>query len=329
MALGHRVLVPLDGSTFAERALPFAETIAAHADGELHLVSVHAPQVLAELLPKSYARWPELDRAVRGSLQTYLERVSSDLAAGGRPVRAKVLDGVPDRALLEYSSQERCDLIVMTTHGRGGVDRFWLGSVADRVTRHATVPVMMVPAATSMPSAPVPGDRGPPIRTVIIPLDGSELSEQVLQPAAALGEAFGAEYVLFRAVAPAAYLAIAAEVERPGVPMAELQEWERIEARRALDEVAAHMHAAGLSTTVIVEEEVDAPRALLRLADATPGGMIAMATHGRGGLRRAVLGSVTDKVVRATARPVLIVRPGENAPQRPENQERSAIAARA
>lgn len=178
---------------------------------------------------------------------------------------------------------------------------------------------MLIPAATLEDTRPATLDGGSPVRTVIIPIDGSELSEAVLPVATALGEAFGAEYILFRAVPPPTYPPMPADTGPVAVLMSEYRERDVAATRRAMHAIASRMREAGLSTTVMLEEEADPTRALLRLAEATtPAAVIAMATHGRGGLRRAVLGSVTDKIVRAGPRPVLIVRPsGMRAPEGP------------
>jgi nucleotide-binding universal stress UspA family protein len=107
-----------------------------------------------------------------------------------------LLDGpVPD-AINRYAAATGADLLVMTTHGRGPLARFWLGSVADALVRQASVPILLVPPKGAAPDLA----QTPVIRRVLIPLDGSELAEQVLEPALALGAATQTEYTLLRVV---------------------------------------------------------------------------------------------------------------------------------
>lgn len=306
MSLGHRILVPLDGSDFAEQALPLARVLAEHADGVLDLVSVHVPWPPTDLTPDTFAHMDEFSRAAGRALDDYLMRTATDLKDQGFAVRPSIRVGRPESALLDHCREEACDLIVMATHGRGGFDRLWLGSVADRVVRHAGVPVLLVSAHGGQEIEQPEWTAD--VRTVIIALDGSPLSESALAPATALGEAFGADYILFRAVPPAGSPMLPPPYPA-GAWMVEQHELGRAEARRALADAAAGMREAGFDVTEVVEDESEPARALLRLAAATPGSVIALATHGRGGLRRRLLGSVTDKVVRASPRPVLAVRP--------------------
>lgn len=309
MALGHRILVPLDGSRFAERALPLATNVAEHAEGTLHLLSVHVPWAPADM-PFAVAATvvAEAETAAREALRLYLDRVSAQLRERGVAVDTAIRVGAAASSVLDVATELDCDLIAMSTHGRGGFERLWLGSVADRVVRESRIPVLLVSAREPAPddrSAEPPAPRG--LRTVIVPLDGSSFARQALVPATSLGDAFSAEYVLFRAVpASAPILAIAGD---RGVAVAETVEKERAEARRGVDHVADRLRDAGYSVTVMIEEEADPTRALLALAEATPDAVIAMTTHGRGGLGRALLGSMADKVVRASSRPVLLVRP--------------------
>lgn len=310
MALGHRILVPLDRSAFAERVLPFARALAAHADGALHLLGVHE-EVFPPAAPAAAGSMiTEAKRRAREALAGHLEETAGELRRAGVRTETEVRTGIPDLEILDAAAESGCDLIAMATHGRGGFRRVLLGSVADRVVRSSVVPVLLVPPRGPDEREGEEGAGAPQttIRTVIIALDGSAFARQVLVPATALGEAFSADYILYRSVAPPAVVGPLSAVEYAERAIRYLDH-DRAEARRDLATTAAEMTGSGFAATVTLAEEAEPAPSLLHLAAVTPDAVIVMTTHGRGGLRRAMLGSVADKVVRGTRRPVLLVRP--------------------
>jgi nucleotide-binding universal stress UspA family protein len=200
------------------------------------------------------------------------------------------------------------DLVVMTTHGRGPLSRLWLGSVADAFLRRSPAPLFLIRPREGAPDLAA----GPGPRHILIPLDGGPLAEQVLGPAVALGQPVGADYTLLRVLPPA----VAVVFEPAGTPMPvlvddpPLQERES-QARAYLDQVANRLRAEGLGVRTQVAVDQLVPGAIL---DAVPDNdidLIALATHGRAGLPRLLLGSVADKVIRGAAVPVLAFRPAE------------------
>lgn len=310
MALGHRVLVPLDGSPFAERVLPLATALAEQAAGELRLLAVHVELAPHSAPPAAATMIADANRQARKSLTAYLDEISATLRRSGARAETEVRAGIPDVEIIDFAEKAGCELIAMATHGRSGFRRAWLGSVADRVVRSATIPVLLVPVRTEEDSAEERApDLAQAVRTVIIPLDGSSFAEQILVPATALGEAFSADYLLFRSLAPPAVRGVLSAVEYAERAVRYLDH-DRVEARAELERIASAMGGAGFTVGVTLSEEAEPVPSLLRLADARPDSVIAMTTHGRGGLRRALLGSVADKVIRSTNRPVLLFRPG-------------------
>lgn len=313
--LGRRILVPLDGSPFGRRALPLATEIASRTEGTIHLVSVKTPWPLTDVPPAASTVIGDVDQGLTEGLERHLADAADSLRRAGIEARTELRVGMVEDEILDACDATGCDLIAMSTHGRGGFQRLWLGSVADRVARHAHVPVLLVPARDEE------GDEGgnalaelatdataTAIRTVIVPLDGSEFAEQALAPATAIGEMFGADYVLFRAVPPrlivgSPYMAHAVHVEK------ELLEIERAAAKRDLEVVSDRLAESGYRSTVTLSEQAEPVDALLRLANGEQDAMVVMTTHGRGGLRRAILGSTADKVIRGARRPILLVRP--------------------
>jgi nucleotide-binding universal stress UspA family protein len=139
------ILVPLDGSRFSEVALPVATRLARSAGARLRLVMVHEPAMA--LVPAADVPVPYLpdDAELRAKEQTYLADLATRLGPVGPALASsKVVDGMAGPALAEAIMLEPPDLVVMATHGRGPLSRFWLGSVADHVVRHVSVPVLLL-----------------------------------------------------------------------------------------------------------------------------------------------------------------------------------------
>lgn len=305
----HRILVPLDGSTFAERALPLATALARSSGATLYLVHAHAPLIV--LGPGPYALRgmatidSENDGKRRASERAYLERLGSEVArSGGLRVNVAMVDWPIPEALCDYVARADIDLVVMTTHGRGGIERLWLGSVADAFVRHSHVPVLLVRPHDGM----VDVDATHPIRNILVPLDGSPLSKQIVEPAFMLATQTVARLRLIQVVEPvttAIYdpLAYGSEAARQATD-------ERIsEAGFWLAGIAAPLRARGAEVETAVLTDPLPARAILEYAQQHAADVIAMATHGRGGVARLLIGSVADKVLRGADIPVLLLRP--------------------
>jgi len=300
------ILVPLDGSPFAEQALPLARELARATRSKLRLVLVH--ELPGPPVDVASARlYTSIEVAVRKSERAYLQGVAARLReASPTRVHTALLGGPIGPALATYVEEIGADLIVMSTHGRGPFRRFWLGSVADHLVRTAEVPVLLV-----RPSEEATGQAPPPvIQEILVPLDGSPLAEAALGPASAVAGALGAGLLLLQVVQP-----IVLMTDPPlAVPTGyddRLTTIRRREAQDYLDSLRDKLGAQGLrvSTAAVVGGPL-APT-ILELAGPDRVGLIAIATHGRGGLRRLALGSVADKLVRGADQPVLVVRPAK------------------
>jgi len=303
--MARSILVPLDGSTFAEHALPTALSIARKCGGRVHLVQAHEPPPVPsspDILVPYDGSW---DEAMRESEKSYLDSVANRIAErAGLIVRTELLDGSPAMAVATYAREMETDLVVMTTHGRGGISRLWLGSVADGVVRRSGVPVLLLrPTAEA-----VDYDAGLSPRHVLITLDGSELSHGIVEPAAWLGSLTGARFTLLRVTVPMAVLHAPGPVSDNGFAEKVFAEQDR-HAHEYLDEIASPLRSSGLTVeTAIVDDTVPAT-AILEYAAANDVDVIAIATHGRGGWTRLALGSVADKVLRGSLTPVILYRP--------------------
>jgi len=294
------ILLPVDGSAFGEAALPAAVALARRSVARLHIVHVKGSGAAAWAgLPG--LPWGEAhDSAARAYLETLTDRTASDL---GESVSFALLDPPVPEALRDYAASKNVDIIVMSTHGRGGLSRAWLGSVAAGTVRVAPCPVLLV--------RPQRG-RGRPgrtlrIRRILIPLDGSAHSESIVPHAAALGKATGASFDLIHVIEPVFRIG-----DSMGVPtyQAETQANDAREARAReyLQNVAERLRTQGVEVDIAVAKGEAVERIGARASE-TGADLIALATHGRTGLSRLVLGSVADKIVRGSKLPVLLVRP--------------------
>lgn len=302
------ILVPLDGSPSAEFAVPVAQGIARRCAGAVHLLHVHMPLAVASGVRLAggavYRDWESEAKGQEEDYLTGLQRRLPDSA--DVTMDHRIEDGSVVDTVLRCAGEVGTDLIVMTTHGRGPLARAWLGSVADGVARRSGVPVLLLrPTADPEPM----GEHL--FHNILIALDGSELAEQILEHAIAIGSLAGAHYMLARVVTPPLFTGYTPSAEgvladaaaAPG--LAVLIE----EAERYLEKTAEGLRARNLSVETQVIVEAQAAPGLLEYARERSADMVAMATHGRTGLSRLVLGSVADKVLRGTTAPILLIRP--------------------
>lgn len=299
------IMVPLDGSGFAARALPMAEALARRSGAALELVCVHTgvPPSPSGRVPEPLVRADrELAESERGSLEEAAEALRSrDLDVRTRMEQGEVVENLCGRA-------DAADLVVMATHGRGRFSRFWLGSTTDGMIRRCRQPVLLVRARKG--EATEEGEQIGDIEQLLVPLDGSRLSESVLGPATELAREVGARLTLLQVVVPVMNAGFSLTDFPEGVDQ-DLVEPMESDAEEYVADVAGRLAGEGVEVDTRVVRYPDAAAAILETADELPADVVAMATHGRGGVRRLLLGSVADKVIRAGQAPVLVVRPEE------------------
>ncbi len=293
------ILVPLDGSLFAERALPAALDLAARHGVPIELVGVHQPALPVRGGQGAMVYDQRYDDDMRHELSRYLDVTAAKIRADdpAATVRVELLVGDPVPAIDAHARAVDADLIVITSHGRGGPARWVMGSVADRLVRTLHTPVLVVRIEQdSTASVAVPFQR------VVIALDGSEESERAIDQAVRLVHHDRATYTLLY-VAPPLHpvlrlLANAEELEKD-------QEEQQAAARAYLRD-AAGRHAAvdGMDTALRVD--LHPARGIADFAAEHRADLIVLSTHGRGPIGRAFLGSVADKVVRTATIPVLL-----------------------
>jgi nucleotide-binding universal stress UspA family protein len=296
------IIVPLDGSSFAESALPSAFKLARAWNAEIELVTVHQPIPMPGV---DHGLWDTGSReAAQGYLADVVTRIKDEV---GMDVASTVLVSIAAEALENHARSKQADLMVMTTHGRGPLSRMWLGSVTDRVVRRSPTPVLVVrPGEGEKPdlSREITFDR------ILVPVDGSEEGDAILTPALALGKACDSNFVLLQVCG---YTEEFASSFLPHTVRLNQQAFEE-ERKKAESDIGARVErltAEGVEVTGEVVLDNNPARGVLHFAAENDIDLIAMTTHGRGPVGRMILGSVTDKVLRGSHHPVLICRPPE------------------
>lgn len=290
----RQILVPLDGSGFAETAIPLALRLSRSTGATVQLASVIEPGPVFT----GQKRESEAKKRTREYLDGVVARISEH--AGGEVTTALLAGRVVD-ALLDEANRCAADVVVMATHGRGVLSRMWLGSVAEGLLRETKRPMLLVrPDAEDAPIA----DWN--VEKLLIPLDGSPLSEHALDHATELGEVFDAAYHLTSVVT---YTFDIASPSAPHPSQVQAKE----DAAEYLEKVAETMRSRGLRVTTSVAAATQVGQGILTEATAAGCGAIAMATHARTGISRAMLGSAADKVLRGGSLPILLYRPEDAA----------------
>ncbi|MGB8348013.1 MAG: universal stress protein [Ktedonobacteraceae bacterium] len=323
----QRILVPLDGSLRAERALPVAARLAHAAHGTVVLLRVVAMPVdyVAYMMPPVASIEDVIDTDL-SEAASYLNHVAQSPILKDISVEKKAIFGAVADTILSVAESSDIDLVIICSHGYTGLTRWALGSVAEKVVHHAPMPVLLLHEGGPVPGAPHL-DAVRPL-CVLVPLDGSVLAKAAIEPAAELISALAAPA---QAKLHFTRVVQTTPTEAQGVKHEE-SEYRLHNARKYLETAVGHVREGlvapivaklQLATSWSVAIENDVAGAIIRVAEngedvkgvGVPGGcdVIALATHGRSGFQRWALGSVTERVLHATKLPVLIVRPAEKA----------------
>jgi len=304
----QRMLVPLDGSEPAERVLVYAKELAGRLDLEVSLLYVCTKEEY-QVLPMHRSYVERLAEQVK--TQTAAVRASVGGPSKGKAVQVngRVSVGYPAEEILRYADENKIDLILMATHGRSGMKRWVLGSVADKVLRASKLPVLLVRSGTS---GETPYDRWPR-RRLVVPLDGSKVAESVLPHVEALARQKGpdgSEVVLLQVSEPPEL--------QSDYPASMALTWEEhvkeetARRKRGAEQYLAtaekRLKDAGLNARS--EALVGKPaQEIVDYCSKDGFSLIVMATHGRSGLSRWAFGSVAEKVLLGTGCPIIVVRP--------------------
>jgi nucleotide-binding universal stress UspA family protein len=291
----------LDGSKTAEKVLPYARCLAGKLKIPIELLAVIDIAEMATHISAEKARYLDtmIEDGVRAST-TYLRGVATTFPDA--TVTCTVEKGRAEDTIIEKGETDTGMLITMATHGRSGLNRFLLGSVAEKVLRGAANPLLLVRATEEGKTA---GEMK--LASVIVPLDGSELAESVLPMVAGVAKELGLEVILFRAY-HIPYNAYAGDDGYYAVNYDELIAGVRDDANEYLEKKVAEVKKLGVDKVTAVSKEGFAGDEIIALGRKTADSFIAMCSHGRSGVKRWVLGSVTETVVRHCGEPVLVVR---------------------
>jgi len=297
-----KILVPLDGSKTAEKVLPYARYLADKFKVPVELLAVVDIAEVASHMASEKARFLDtiIDDAVR-RLTSYLGSVATTFA--DTDVRCSVEKGKAEDTIIEEAATDKAMLITMATHGRSGLNRFLLGSVAEKVLRGMANPLLLIRATEEAKS-----EGEAMLKSIIVPLDGSELAEGVLPLAAGMAKKLDLEVELFRTY-HIPYNVYGGDEGFYAGNYEELLAGVRDEAAQYLDKKAADLKNLGVAKVTCVTKEGLAADEIILLGQKTPDNLIAMSSHGRSGVKRWVLGSVAEAVVRHCGDPVLITRP--------------------
>ena len=293
----YKVLIPLDGSPMAEHALAFLPALSRVGQLDVTLVSVtDIPEDVLEIAASEDAA------REHNLLDTYMRETAATLEGrlGGGTVKAEILRGDAATRILEAATETAPDLLVISTHGRSGIARLRRGAVADKVIRGAPCSVLVVGPRAMQNGKWLDEEAEPPFQRILVPLDGSDTAKAALAAATELARVFNARIHLIQVM--------------PYVPLASgfwstpATLWERAleHGTRYFSSVAEELDVPGGVTTSV---KVGSPSIEIdTYIHENDIDLVVMTTQGRGGLARAALGSVTDRVI-GSGPPVLVVRP--------------------
>jgi len=291
----------MDGSKTAEAVLPYGRALARSLEIPVELLGVVDTSVLDNRVFGGSEDSEAIIAASIRSSEEYLKRIAKTFPAD--KVSCTVESGQPEDVIIEKAGSD-ATLTAMATHGRSGINRLLMGSVAEKVLRSATNPLILIRASEEADSEGLAA-----LKSVVVPLDGSELAETVLSPVVQLANALKLEIILLRAYEVPMNTYAGMEDSYP-------VDYERIigalkdEAKIYLESKVGELKRNGIEKVSFAISEGSGASEIVALGRRTPDNLIAMCTHGRSGIKRWVLGSVTEKVVRLCDDPVLIVRAG-------------------
>jgi nucleotide-binding universal stress UspA family protein len=294
-----RILVPLDGSNTAEAVLPYARLLAGDLKIPVELLTVVDVVDIGTHIPAEH--FMDLDALIKNQIlqhEKYLNNVAQSFESEN--VSCTVERGIAGGSIINKAGADKGTLIAMATHGRSGLRRWLLGSIAEKVLRASNNPLLLVRARDKAAT-----DGKAALDSVMVPLDGSELAESILPPVIDLVKAIKLAVRIMRCYS---VTDMVSSYEDYGLGLEALRTKSKDEATRYLDAKAEQLKKQGLTEVVSFTSEGEPAEAIIEAAKRAPNSLIAMCTHGRSGVNRWMLGSVTEKVVRHSGNPVLVIR---------------------
>lgn len=295
-------VVPIDATVTSEFVLPYVRTLAKKLGSPVHLVSVVADDAGAHRTHGPHgAALSELYAKQHANIERHLAELRAQLESEGISATTEVTAGKVAEEIVASAQAHNAGCVAMATHGRVGPERWFLGSVAERVVRTSTFPVLLI--------RPTDSSHAPrtEINHIVLSLDGSKLAEAALPYATFLAKSFNVRTTIVRTL-EMTWLAPGSDMSIPdGGLSPELLETLESDAKQYLQETSARIKAEGIEVDTSFSFR-DAAGAITDLAHGVPGSLVAMGTHGRSGIERTFLGSVADRVIRSSEAPVLVIR---------------------
>lgn len=297
------IMVPTDGSGFDREAILVALRIAERSRAKVRLVRIHSTGAFfgMESSPEAVTVSVDVLERERERILGELDALAAECRnASDAEIGVALEDGPVPEALDTYASRNKVDLIVMSSHGRGGIARLSLGSVTDSLIRRTNIPVLIVKPHPSYLD-PQPGD---PFRRIVVPLDGSSIAEQILPEVVAMAKVEDSELTLLRVVVPRTS-------SRKAIADESTPWWDKdvAAAEAYLFCTADKLRKDGFRTQTDVVIGEDIAQSIANYAARESADLVAIATHGRGGFSRALRGSVADFVTRTSRTSMLVLRP--------------------
>lgn len=314
----RRIIVPLDTSELAEAVLPYIQQLDPNKHAEIMLVSVlesnNYGYSLASNDPVVATR---LFSTLNETYEHYLSVIQESLKAQGYSTQAEVIRGDAAQSIVDAAEQFNADLIAMTTHGRTGIARWALGSVADRIIRTADQPVFLVRNGIEIPEKPS-------LKRILVPLDGSELAEIAFTQAQTLAKELTGSIVTLRVLE--AFTRLEKELLWQQHLVIDDVEFERrIDAEEYLHKLASQMDAANIPCESKLYSG-DPVSAIQQVAEEEEIDLIIMSTHGRSGYSRWIYGSVASQVLHSANCPLLLMRGVDVAKVLPSTEAEGVLA---
>jgi nucleotide-binding universal stress UspA family protein len=295
------IMVPTDGSGFDREAIRVALKIADRTAARVRLVRVLATGTFFGVAAEGTPLPLDVSRSERDSALSELYSLAAECRATSKADICVDLHAGPVSDVLQgYARRNDVDLIVMSTHGRSGISRLSLGSVTDSLIRHTTIPVLVVKPPTSYLNPQVVEG----FKRIIVPLDGSVLAEQILPRVLTLATLEDAEITLLNVLIPQSYSQ--KEIADPVLPW-----WDKdvATAQTYLLRIATGLRRDGVSVTTDIVIAENVANAIRDFASREKADLIAIATHGRGGLARMLRGSVADAIMHSGRMSMLVFKP--------------------
>ena len=293
------IMAPTVGEDIEKPAITLAVRLARKLDAELRLVRVETAPVAIDPIPgKNPLTITDRDwREARLDRLRRLESLGTQTRALGEiRVITALEDGIVNPTLLAYAKRFNVDLIVMSSHLRGGLERLTLGSTADYLIRNADVPVLI-----AKPSLFVSDDPFKTIKRIVVALDGSPLAEQIVPHVSMLASQLGASVSLLRVLTPQNYAQ--QQIMQPGLPWWDADISEAYAYLKAVSETLSD-EGIPVNTEVVLGDDVAST--ILDYVSRNGADLLAIATSGAGGFKRLVFGSVADQVTRESPTSMLV-----------------------